>query len=218
MFRNTCPNSCNFVLEKTCEQPRTEPKHINGHTFASSSSASIKRTNQQNQQPQLTTSLKTTTTPITTNMSGRIEVRLVEGRGLRDQDKVGTNDSYVELYLVSALFPQTSVLFLFFKIHSLTNSFNAEQDEDYKQASSTVSNTNDPAWNDTFTFQTGGKHKLYIKALDKDVGDKDKIGEATLDVGPALNGAVIDGEFLGVFVCLVFCCCFVFGGMVMWCT
>ncbi|KAJ3041684.1 hypothetical protein HK097_002200 [Rhizophlyctis rosea] len=94
----------------------------------------------------------------------RIEVRLVEGRGLKDQDKVGTNDSYVELYF----------------------------DEDYKQASSVVSNTNDPQWGETFTFQTGGKHKLYIKALDKDVGDKDKIGEATLDVSPALSGTPID--------------------------
>ena len=55
---------------------------------------------------------------------GILEVTVVAGRNLKDEDIVGKNDAYVELYL----------------------------DKDYKQRTTTVSNTNDPTWNQKFTL------------------------------------------------------------------
>ncbi|KAJ3040709.1 GRAM domain-containing protein 2A [Rhizophlyctis rosea] len=96
----------------------------------------------------------------------RVEVRLLEAKNLKDQDTLGgQNDAYVELWF----------------------------DDDYKQRSSVVNNSNNPVWNETFTFQVlGGKHKLTLKALDKDLVGKDDIGSGTIDISRALNGHVID--------------------------
>ncbi|KAJ3050145.1 hypothetical protein HK097_008870 [Rhizophlyctis rosea] len=108
----------------------------------------------------------------------RLEVRLLEARNLKDEDTIGQNDAYIELWL----------------------------DEDYKQRSSVVNNSNNPTWNETFTLQViGGKHKLHLKAIDQDVGDKDKIGEGSIDVGAALSGQVIDGGYscFAVTFCLI---------------
>ncbi|KAJ3033701.1 Extended synaptotagmin-3 [Rhizophlyctis rosea] len=94
----------------------------------------------------------------------RLEVRVLEAKNLKDEETAGQNDAYVELWL----------------------------DDDYKQKSSVVKNSNNPTWNETFTFQTGGKHKLYFKVYDKDVADKDAIGEGSVDVSAALNGQAVD--------------------------
>jgi len=53
-----------------------------------------------------------------------LQVTVVEGRNLKDKDAFGQNDSYIELYL----------------------------DKDYKQRTSTVKDTNSPAWNETFNL------------------------------------------------------------------
>ena len=55
---------------------------------------------------------------------GTLEVTIVEGRHLKDEDIAGKNDAYVELYL----------------------------DKDYKQRTTTVQNSNDPIWNEKFTL------------------------------------------------------------------
>jgi Ca2+-dependent lipid-binding protein len=55
---------------------------------------------------------------------GTLEVTIGEGRNLKDQDTAGQNDAYVELYL----------------------------DKDYKQRTKTISNSNNPKWNETFTL------------------------------------------------------------------
>lgn len=67
-------------------------------------------------------------------------------------------------------------------------------DEDYKQKTTVISNTNDPVWNQTFTFNLGEsrKHKLYIKVMDKDKVGSDKIGDTTFDLEEAFSGAPID--------------------------
>ena len=53
---------------------------------------------------------------------GTLEVTVVEGRHLKDEDIVGKNDAYVELYL----------------------------DKDYKQRTTTVQDSNNPNWNQKF--------------------------------------------------------------------
>ncbi|KAJ3266010.1 Synaptotagmin-7, partial [Borealophlyctis nickersoniae] len=91
----------------------------------------------------------------------RLEVTIVEARNLKDHDTVGEGDPYIELWI----------------------------DEDYKQKTSTQKNNNNPVYNETFTFNlTSGKHVLHLKAIDKDVADKDKIGEGKLDFGAVVNG------------------------------
>ena len=55
---------------------------------------------------------------------GTLEVTIVAGRHLKDEDIAGKNDAYIELYL----------------------------DKDYKQRTTTVHNSNDPVWNEKFTL------------------------------------------------------------------
>jgi len=54
------------------------------------------------------------------NPHGTLEVTIVEGRDLKDEDIVGKNDAFVEVYF----------------------------DKDYKQRTSTIRNSNNPTWNE----------------------------------------------------------------------
>jgi Ca2+-dependent lipid-binding protein len=98
---------------------------------------------------------------------GVLTVRLIEGRNLHKEDTFGHNDSFIELWL----------------------------DKDYKQKSDVVKNSENPVWNQEFTFnidEGSSKHKLYFKVLDKDIADSDKIGEADLDFTKVLKGQPVD--------------------------
>jgi Ca2+-dependent lipid-binding protein len=55
---------------------------------------------------------------------GTLEVTIVEGRNLKDQDIIGKNDAYVEVYL----------------------------DKNYKQRTAVIKDTNNPTWNQRFTL------------------------------------------------------------------
>ncbi|CAF1126562.1 unnamed protein product [Adineta steineri] len=86
---------------------------------------------------------------------GTLQVTIVEGRNLKDKDIVGKDDAYVELYL----------------------------DKDYKQRTTTAKDTNNPAWNQTFTFQLR-KHQdeLHLHVYDDDVVGRDSIGSKTINL------------------------------------
>ncbi|KAJ3047216.1 Cell cycle serine/threonine-protein kinase cdc5/MSD2 [Rhizophlyctis rosea] len=60
------------------------------------------------------------------------------------------------------------------------------------KVSSVANDTSNPQWGETFTFQTGGKHMLYIKALDKNIVGKDTLGEGIIDVSSVFYGGPID--------------------------
>jgi len=53
-----------------------------------------------------------------------IDVTIIEGRHLKDEDIVGHNDAFVEVYL----------------------------DKNYKQRTTTIQNSNSPVWNEKFTL------------------------------------------------------------------
>jgi Ca2+-dependent lipid-binding protein len=55
---------------------------------------------------------------------GSLQVTVVEGRNFKDQDALGQNDAFIELYL----------------------------EKDYKQRTTTIKDTNSPTWNQTFTL------------------------------------------------------------------
>jgi len=58
------------------------------------------------------------------NAQGTLEVTIVDGRHLKDEDIVGKNDAYVEVYL----------------------------DKNFKQRTKTVQNSNNPTWIEKFTL------------------------------------------------------------------
>ncbi|KAG2205574.1 hypothetical protein INT47_005949 [Mucor saturninus] len=98
---------------------------------------------------------------------GVLTVTVVEARNLHKEDLGGHNDPYVELWL----------------------------DEEYKQRTSTVKDTENPVFNETFTFniaEGSSLHKLEFKVIDKDVAGTDKIGEGKLDISEALQGQPVD--------------------------
>ncbi|KAI8078252.1 C2 domain-containing protein [Gilbertella persicaria] len=98
--------------------------------------------------------------------AGILQVTVIEARDLHDEDLVGQNDAFVELYL----------------------------DKDYKQRTSVVDNSNNPVWNETFTFnlEEGRHHKLYLNVIDKDLVGSDDIGEGKLELEEVFNGTPTD--------------------------
>lgn len=96
---------------------------------------------------------------------GILTVTIFEAKDLKDKDLIGKNDAYIELTL-----------------------------GENKQRTSEIKNSNDPVWNETFTFNLTGTrdHKLYLDVLDKDVVGSDKIGDTKIDFAPCFEGQVID--------------------------
>ena len=98
---------------------------------------------------------------------GVLNVTVIEARKLHGEDLVGKNDPYVELWI----------------------------DDDYKQRTTVIDNTDNPVWNQSFTFnlpEGGRKHKLELVVNDKDKIGSDEIGTAKFDFEEAFNGAPID--------------------------
>ena len=64
-------------------------------------------------------------------------------------------------------------------------------DDKYKQRSTNKPDTNDPIWNESFSFNvenTAKADKLYFKVLDKGLVGKDKIGDAKFDLSKVYGG------------------------------
>ena len=96
--------------------------------------------------------------------TGLLEVIIVEGRRLKDKDVVGQSDPFVELYL----------------------------DKKYKQRTATISNSNDPVWNERFTFNIHqGDDTIHFDVYDSDVGGKDAIGNGKVKLKHVFD----DGKF-----------------------
>ena len=96
--------------------------------------------------------------------AGVLEVTIVEGRNLKDKDMVGHNDAYIELYL----------------------------DKKYKQRTTTVKDTNNPVWNQSFRFNVD-KHDdtITFKVFDEDIVGKDDIGKCKVKLKHVFD----DGKF-----------------------
>jgi Ca2+-dependent lipid-binding protein len=95
---------------------------------------------------------------------GVLEVFVIEGRNLKDQDMVGQNDAYVEIYT----------------------------DKKYKHRTKTIENTNNPVWNEQFSFNLRkGDDTIHFKIYDADVVGKDDIGECKVKLKHVFD----DGKF-----------------------
>jgi Ca2+-dependent lipid-binding protein len=98
---------------------------------------------------------------------GVLTVNVVEARNLKKEDIAGRDDAYIELWL----------------------------DEDYKQRTGTIKDSENPVFDETFTFnieEGSPKHKLYYEVRDKDTVGSDKIGSGHLDISEALQGQPAD--------------------------
>ncbi|CAF2083028.1 unnamed protein product [Rotaria magnacalcarata] len=96
--------------------------------------------------------------------AGTLEVIIVEGRHLKDRDVVGQNDAYVEIYL----------------------------DKKYKQRTTTISNSNNPTWNERFTFNLQkGDDNIHFDVYDADVVGRDSIGSGKTKLKHVFD----DGKF-----------------------
>ena len=81
--------------------------------------------------------------------NGTLEVIIVEGRHLKDRDIVGQNDAYVEIYL----------------------------DKKYKQRTTVIKNSNNPVWNQRFTFNIHkGDDTIHFAVFDDDLIGRDAVG------------------------------------------
>jgi Ca2+-dependent lipid-binding protein len=96
--------------------------------------------------------------------AGTLEVIIVEGRHLKDRDAVGQNDAYVEVYL----------------------------DKKYKQRTTTISNSNNPVWNERFILNLQkGDDTIHFDVYDADVVSRDSIGNGKVK----LKNVFDDGKF-----------------------
>jgi Ca2+-dependent lipid-binding protein len=95
---------------------------------------------------------------------GTLEVFVIEGRNLKDQDMVGQNDAYIEIYT----------------------------DKKYKQRTKTISDTNNPTWNERFTFNLQkGDDAIHFAVYDDDLVGKDAIGNCKVKLKHVFD----DGKF-----------------------
>ncbi|CAO3646829.1 unnamed protein product [Cunninghamella blakesleeana] len=101
------------------------------------------------------------------NPEGVLHVTIVEARKLKEEDLVGKNDPYVEFWI----------------------------DSKYKQRTKQLNNTNNPVFNQTFTFPlTSGSsdRKITFQVYDKDLVGSDKIGDVTYDFSDVVQGRSVD--------------------------
>jgi Ca2+-dependent lipid-binding protein len=96
--------------------------------------------------------------------NGTLEVIVAAGRRLKDEDTFGKNDAYVELYI----------------------------DKKYKQRTTTISNTNDPVWNERFTFNIHhGDDTIHFHVYDADIANTDSVGSCKIKLKHVFD----DGKF-----------------------
>jgi len=96
--------------------------------------------------------------------NGTLEVIVAAGRRLKDEDAFGKNDPYVEVYL----------------------------DKKYKQRTKTISDSNDPVWNERFNSNIRhGDDAIHFDVYDADIAGKDSIGSCKVKLKHVFD----DGKF-----------------------
>lgn len=85
--------------------------------------------------------------------TGTLEVTIIEGRKLKDRDFFSKNDAYVEIYL----------------------------EKKYRQRTTIKNNSNNPIWNEQFTFNIHkGDETIHFAVFDDDLIGRDSIGNGKI--------------------------------------
>ena len=96
---------------------------------------------------------------------GTLEVIIAEGRNLKDRDIIGQNDAYVEIYL----------------------------EKKYRQRTTIVKNSNNPVWNQRFTFNIHkGDDTIYFAVFDDDLIGRDSVGNGKVKLKHVFDGDRFD--------------------------
>jgi Ca2+-dependent lipid-binding protein len=96
---------------------------------------------------------------------GTLEVTIVEGRNLKNRDIIGENDAYVELCL----------------------------EKKYKQRTIIIKNSNNPVWNERFTFNVHkGDDTIYFHVYDDDLIGRDSVGSGKVKLKHVFDNGTFD--------------------------
>jgi Ca2+-dependent lipid-binding protein len=97
--------------------------------------------------------------------TGTLEIFIAEGRNLKDRDIIGQNDAYVELYL----------------------------EKKYRQRTTIKKNSNNPVWNERFTFNVHkGDDTIHFHVFDDDLIGRDSIGTGKVKLKHVFDGSQFD--------------------------
>lgn len=96
---------------------------------------------------------------------GVLEILISEGRNLKDCDIIGQNDAYVEIYL----------------------------EKKYRQRTSIIKNSNNPVWNERFTFNVRkNDDTVYFHVFDDDLIGRDSVGTGKIKLKHVFDGQIFD--------------------------
>ncbi len=96
--------------------------------------------------------------------TGTLEIIIAEGRNLKDRAFIGQNDAYVELYL----------------------------EKKYRQRTTIQKNSNNPVWNERFTFNIHKGHDtIHFHVFDDDLIGRDSVGTGKVNLKKVFD----DGQF-----------------------
>ncbi|CAI2180569.1 4402_t:CDS:2 [Funneliformis geosporum] len=98
--------------------------------------------------------------------SGKLEVHIVQGRGIKDMDTVGQGDPYVELWL--------------------------DEDSSTKHKTDSRSGTNTPVWDKYFHYFVKNHKELHLRLLDEDVGASELIGVCSIPLADVYEKRYVD--------------------------
>ena len=98
---------------------------------------------------------------------GVLLVTVIEAKKLAKKDFISKNDPYVELWL----------------------------EDDSRQTTRVIDNTNNPLWNSQFTFpieENRPRNKVHFRVFDQDYIGKDLIGEASVEFEQVADAPSMD--------------------------
>jgi Ca2+-dependent lipid-binding protein len=97
--------------------------------------------------------------------TGILEVIITEGRNLKDRNFIGQNDAYVEIYL----------------------------EKKYKQRTRIIKNSNNPEWNERFTFNIHkGNDTIHFHVYDDDLIGRDSVGSGKVNLKQVFDDGTFD--------------------------
>ncbi|CAF1386486.1 unnamed protein product [Rotaria sp. Silwood1] len=100
---------------------------------------------------------------------GQLEVTIIEGKNLKQKDKLSENDAFIEIYL---------------------------DDKNQKQKTKVIKNCNNPIWNQSFVFNhLRGQDTLHIDVYDHDTIRNQIIGYIQIDLRYLYQQGHIDDWF-----------------------